>query len=118
MRKASIIAFTIKGKPIADRLAQEDRTRPSRLFHERGRGDCGGEGLRSRENEDSSARWYEGWQVRGEMSCFRIVASGIESHIEDDVAGRMRGHFISRGLEEIANSEVVHILDRFELNKQ
>src|SRR5580700_7909285 len=45
MRKTSCIAFTIKGKPIADRFAHDDCTRPGRLFHEGYRCDCGGNGL-------------------------------------------------------------------------
>src|SRR6185437_13118189 len=75
----------------------------------------GGKGLRARQQVDSPARRHEIGQVRCEMSDRRIVASAIESHVENDVAGRMRAHLVRRGAEEVADRLIAYIRDRLEL---
>src|SRR5450755_1540570 len=102
MRKTSCIALTIKSKPIADGFAQDDCARSPRLLHEGCRRNRGGKGLRARQKIDASAWRHEIRQVRRETSHLRIVASGIESQIENDVAGLMRAHLIRCGTEEVA----------------
>src|SRR5260370_28495595 len=113
--KLCFIALSIKGKPIADGFGQDDCARSRRLLHEGCRRNRGGKGLRASQKIDSSAWRHEIRQVRCETSRLRIVASGIESHIENDVAGRMRAHLIRRGAEEVADVLLVRIRDRLEL---
>jgi hypothetical protein len=74
-----------------------------------------GKGLRARQKIDSSARRHEIRQGRCKTSRFCVVASSIESQIENDVAGRMRAHLILRVAEEGADTLLVRIGDRLEL---
>ena len=46
----------------------------------------------------------QGLQQACETSRPRVVASTIESHIENDVAGTVRAHLIRRSVEEVADS--------------
>src|SRR5450432_753167 len=118
MGKTSCIALTIKGKPIADGFAKDDCARSRRLLHEGCCRNRGGKGLGGGQKIDSSAWRHEIRQVRCKTSHLRIVASGIESHIENDVARRMRAHLIRRGAEEVADRLRVRIRDRLELDEK
>src|SRR5215469_5965113 len=90
MGKTSFIALTIKCKPVADGFAKNHCARSSRLLHEGGRGNRGGKGFWARQQIDSPIWPQEIRQMRCETSRLGVVAATIESHIENDVAGRMR----------------------------